>query len=413
LNPLSGATVWSDSAGSGAPMTPGVAPALVVADGRVISLRNAGNGLADVVATDASTGRTVWHSEAGEFSSWPAPCPGEAGEVCVTGTISRDQGLLRFDAQNGKLLGSIKVAVSSAGRDLTSGLFDSGTRNPEMLVATTASGLAWRRPLARLFPLPHVSTDWGWNFDRLEKHGLFVGAVSSAPIVNTQTRMTVDVAKSMTVGFRIKDGTVVWRSQGTQYVCGILPCAGAYRAGFSTLAGTPDGPTVGVRLRATGTLSGSPSRPTSVTISRNATVTVEGFNPRTGVPLWTFDAGRARALLFPINPPPQVGASTILLHQGGRTIALDLATGSRRSPRGTVLAWCRKTIIYHGPAYRSGATTANLYVGQGALFPCTDTFRRRPTPTVVPAFVKAIGATAAGITAWSEPKGVTARTSRR
>jgi len=413
LNALSGATVWSDGSGSGAQMTPGVAPELVVAGGRVIYLRSAGSGLVEVVATDAKTGGGVWHSEAGAFSSWPAPCPGEAGAVCVTGTLSRDQGLLRFDAQTGKFLGSIKIAVSSAGRDLASGLFDSGTRNPEMLVATSASGLAWRRPLARVFPLPRVSTDWGWNFDRAGKLGLFVGAVSSAPVVNTQTRITFDVSRSMTAGFRIKDGAVVWRSRGTQYVCGILPCAGADQAGFSTLSGTAGGPTVGVRLRATGTVSGSPARPGSVTISRNAKVVVEGFNPRSGERLWAFNSGTVRALLVPINSPPQVGASTILLHQSGRTIALNLATGSRESPRGPVAAWCRKTIIYHGAAYPSGATTANVYIGQDALFPCTDKFRSRPTPTIVPAFVKAIGATAAGITAWSEPHRVTARRSQR
>ena len=247
--------------------------------------------------------------------------PDRPDAICSTGVLlsgGRPGAELRFDAATGARLPGAVVSTS-VGRHLASGLFDSGERNPEILLMTRGSAIAWKRRLAAIFPTKGASTDWGWNIDRIERAGLFVGSVGTKP-VERPTEVRYDLARGTSAGFRIRDGSVAWRSPGL-YACNYLPCPGASRRG----------PSVGLRTVERGTLTAKKASGGQPVVSPDARVRLEGFDVRTGRTRWTFDAGHNTGLITLFRPPPQVSANTLALRdRSGRLAALGLVDGSRR-----------------------------------------------------------------------------------
>jgi outer membrane protein assembly factor BamB len=415
LDARTGSTVWSSDA-SPARNAPGQPPLLAVGGRRVVFFApTASPELARLVARDAGTGRVLWRSGPGAFTAWPSVCPDEPTAICVSISAREGTVALRFDAAHGRARVGPVLSSSLGGREVGPGLFDAGGRKPERLVATRGTRLAWRRPLAAIFPLAGASTDWGWNFDRIRRSGLFVGGPGWPPIRRTRHRVTFDLARSMTAGFRIRDGAAVWRSRGS-YLCGYLHCPGMSAGGASTSAASRSGGTsVGVRMRASGTISGDPSGNGLPVASPDARAVLEGFDPSSGRTRWTFDAGHDPGLLTQTRLPPQIAASTIALRAGGRFVALDLANGRRRPLGPSARAWCMKITQYkeHTPYQPSGGPPVTSYLGEYALFPCRPDARRLPTPRRAPAFVGDVGARAAGLVAWSDTSGVLASPAER
>jgi outer membrane protein assembly factor BamB len=412
LNARTGATVWSDY-GSPSLNAPGQPAQLALVDGAVVYLRAVSGQAAELVAADPATGREFWHTAVGGFSSWPTPCVEDVTNVCTTGFLVSDRGpmsQLRFNGRTGALLPSAAVS-SEVGRAIGSGLFDPGTRDPAELVAATGSAVTWRLPLASIFTRKHASTDYGWNIDRITRLGLFVGSVGATPIVQTKTRVEIDLAAVMTAAFRISDGTAVWRADGASYACNLLPCVGSTLAGFASQATEAAGPTVGVLLHESGTASGSPTGAALPTVSQNARVSLLGFDPATGRILWRFAAGHDRDLLGLRRLPPQIAANTVVLADArGGLITLNLANGARAATTPSRRAWCRAPLTYTEsvPYTANNGLSTTHYIGQFGLYPCTTTAVRRPQPTRIPNFVGAIGAEADGLVAWSDSTGVTA-----
>jgi hypothetical protein len=407
LDASSGRTTWSDRA-SPSSITPGEVPGLAVVGREVVYVRALRGSIAQLVARDAATGKQLWRSAAGQFSGWPDVCPDDATTICVTGAVvGRRPALpLRFSAANGGRVPS--AATTGPGREVGRGLFDVGVRSPELLVATHGNHVSWARRLSDLFTLPGASTDFGWNFDRLEPLGLYVGSAGAAPVTLTKTHFVADLTRTQTAGFRIESGAVVWRAHGN-YVCNALvPCPGASQSGYSS----PDqsAPTIGIRTLERGTLRGSTTT-IAGTVSRAARVALQGFEPRTGRTLWTFAAGRDVGLIEGTRPPPQVTAYRVVLRAGGRRlVALDLRNGSTKPLAASARAWCRGLTTYKEkiPFNTSIGTSLTVYVGQYSLYPCTAAGKRVPTPKTAPRFVGGIGALAAGTVAWSDPRGVVA-----
>jgi outer membrane protein assembly factor BamB len=409
LDAASGATVWSGPASTSA-STPGVAPQLVIAGGKVIYLAPDGSAAA-LVAADAGTGALLWTTGPGTFRSPPSVCGDARSAVCVAGVLASDPGdtaTLRFDIATGRRLAAPTV-TGDAPRELGDGLYDAGTREPERLTATRGAKVAWTRPLAKIFPLPGATSDYGWNFGRFERLGLFVGSVGATPKVR-RGRDVVDVSRYRTAGFRIADGAVRWRSRGF-YSCDLLPCPGDTQAGYSAPEQTQP-ITVGLRAIERGTVSYSRGHvETPAIVSRDARVTVEGFAPTSGRTLWRFDTGRNTGLLAFTLIPAQVGASTVVLTGAGdKLVSLNLASGARRAVAGDARGWCRKFVTYRQTAgYETAVGTSHTYIGQYALVACAARSQKRlaPPPTV-PAWVGDIGARNAGLIAWSDTAGVIA-----
>jgi hypothetical protein len=407
LDAATGATVWSTEA-STSEIVPGSAPVPVIAGANVIYLARRIDGSAALAAVDAQSGTPVWQTQGGFFADPPLLCEDDDSAVCLSGLLG--QGVnpprpLRFDAATGRRLPAPRIAGPGP-RELGIGLFDPGARNPERLVATRAGKVAWSRTLARIFPLPGASSDYGWNFDRVDRLGLFVGSVGTKPR-ERHGRITIDLARYEVAGFRIADGVVRWRSSG-DYECTYLPCPGASQAGYQVTGAPASQPTAGLRLVERGTESGRRTA-TTVTVSADASATLEGFSLANGRARWRFDAGRNVGLIEGRVIPAQTGPHTIVLRSAkGRLVALNLATGARRAVAATAPGWCRRLPIYHlDDGYEVSGTTYHDYVGQYALEPCSAGSQKPlAPPPAVPALVGGFGASNAGLIAWSATRGV-------
>jgi outer membrane protein assembly factor BamB len=408
LDPLTGRTLWHDTASPGY-TAPGVSPALGVAGSIVTFLRPVGNsaGSSQVVGVDAATGRWVWRSPTGAFTDWPRSCVGDPSVICATGSVGGAPQLTAWRSQgsNGDQLQTVVIPQSSGGRILADDLFDPGNRKPEELAAVNGGSVAWTRPLASVFPTPGMSTDYGWDFDRVPAAGLFVGSVGPKPLSLTKTSMTTSLSQNMTAGFRISDGTAVWRDSGTVYACGQpLPCPG-------TLGESYRPPTTGLRLRTTGTISYPPqAAPTTLSMSHGADVKVEGFDLATGKTLWSYDAGPDGSLLS--QTPPLLGPYVVALPSPtGRTVALNLATGTHNLVRAGAMAWCSSTVTYRTRVgYRIPfGKSQYVRVGQQSIRPCRVSGAPVAIPKTVPGFV---GTTVDGLTVWSGPDELAATPTR-
>jgi PQQ-like domain len=415
LDRRSGMTRWS-AAASTSVNAPGVPPSFAVTDGNVVYLRPVVGPVAELVASAGASGRQLWRTEEGQFTSYPEVCFDDSAAICISGMLrSRQQvSLLRFDARTGRRLASPVISTATLGRELSLGLFDPGQRNPELLVATREATITWRRPLKEIFTLHGASTDWGWDIERAGRAALFVGTVGRPPVKQTSRRLTFDLSRTMTAGFRIADGAVAWRSRGTRYICGYLACVGTGRAGFSSPEDSK-GPTVGLRLRMVGTVSVPRRGPRAPSPSAGARVALEGFDPASGRTRWTFDAGHSRQLLALSLLPAQLSANTVVLRNTrGELVAVNLRTGRRRRVASSAHGWCNGQITYElKVAYPPGSGAGSThYVGQLALFPCTAAGKRVATPDRVPSFIGAAGARAGSLIAWTDMRGVFAAPAR-
>jgi hypothetical protein len=397
IDPATGRTVWSQLA-SPSRTTTSQAPSLGVVGGSVIYLGRAVADTARVVAADARTGATLWQSGVGTFSSYPEPCAAPATVICVAGTIAGGPrgAELRFDAATGAPLRSADLAGTDAFA-AAPGFLDSDFQ-PERLTATAGGAVAWSRRLEVLFPNGNPAR--GFNFDRVDAAGMFVGSVGA----NGRTRrgrFVDDLSRDRTAGIGIADGRVAWRRPGF-YACGNVICPGRSQAGFNQEASAPS---IGIRVVSTGTLSG-PDEDNAFTPSRVVDAKLEGFDPRTGRALWRFDAGRNFGLVAQTDFGAQTGPLQLALRDAeGRLRVVDLATGRRSAA--PARGWCRREIEFRQTVAVDGE---HVYEGQPALLPCsTATERRVGTPATVPAFVAAVGATVSGLVAWTDRGGLFAR----
>ena len=413
LNARNGATAWSALA-SPSRVTAGQPVELAVRNGVVFYLEAApkpyGLATAEVVARAAATDTVLWRSAVGEFTTVPEICPDQPAAICVNGVQGADHGELRFSATDGHRVALAPMGTSNfPGRELGPDLFDAGTRKPERLLAVNQGHVVWVRPISKIFTVPHASSDGGWDFDRFAQRGLFVGEVGVRPTIKNG-RFSLNLGAFQTVGIRLANGNVAWRSKGTYSCHQPLPCPGQSLAGYTSAAPGPVA-SIGLRLLMAGRVSGSFGGGKPV-VSRNASVTIQGLNLRTGKTRWSFAAGRNLKLMTAQGALPLLGPTTIVLKRGGREIALDLRNGKTRTAGSGAPAWCQRTIVYrlsHTAYYAGGG---GRYAGQEAIYPCTIAGHRRALAAAVPPVVGLFGATTDGMTAWTDTGAVHARPSR-
>lgn len=408
LNPKTGRTVWHASASPGG-TTPGVAPVLGVAGSTVVFLSPVDNATqsAQVVGVDGATGRVLWRTPTGVYTDWPAPCPDDPLDVCTTGFAQGGQETvaLRFRASDGGPTGNTLISQSEGGRSVGPNLFDPGTRSPEMLLAVNGASVAWTRDLASVFTAPGLSTDNGWDFVLVPARGLYVGSVAGPPVSSTGSGATIDLARNMTAGFRVSDGTAVWRDPGTTFACGSpLPCPTAASASGENQA-NPANPaiTAGLRLRATGTVSVSVSS-TRPTPRPGDDVVVEGFDLATGKTLWSYDAG-SDVSLFAQTPPLLAANVVVLPAPGGGMVALNLATGARSPAQAGTVTWCQAPVLFKTQVKYPVGAAGYERISQEMIKPCRASGASVAAPRAVAGFV---GTVVDGLTVWGESSEVAA-----
>ena len=326
LDARDGHTVWQ-VASAVASVTPGVSPALMVVNGVVVMFADGGGAeKATLVGVDARSGAIRWHSAPGAFSGWPTACPDEDTVVCVSNQdpLTGHTQVMRFAATDGHPLAS-PVISNAAGRDLAPGLYDPGNRNPDLLVAVNGGAVAWDQPLGSVFTVRGLSTDNGWNFDRIPATGLFVGSVDGPPVSESANAAVIDLTRTMTAGFKITNGRPVWTDPGSQYVCSVLPCPGTANPNASGY----QPPTLGLRLRGTGTIHIT-IHPEHASFSPGAHIALEGFDLATGKTRWSVNAGQDLALIENTTPPR---FSTDLVALPDATNALDDPQSHQRHTR--------------------------------------------------------------------------------
>ena len=399
LDLKTGKTVWRDNASPG-DTTPGVSPLLGVAGSTVAFLSPVDNktGSSQLVGVDAATGRRLWHTPTAAFEDWPAPCPDAPSDICTTGSVNSDQTLaLRFSAGDGAQVGAALIAQTAGGRKIGPDLYDPGVRDPEAMEAVSGASVAWTRPLASVFSSNGDSTDWGWDFDRVPAAGLFVGSVGGPPVSYTATSVTVSVALGMTAGFRISDGSVAWQDPGTMYVCDLLPCPGQGMGGGA--------PTLGLRLRVTGTASTTQSD-TTPKLSPGGDVKIEGFNLATGKTRWSYDAGADGSLL--VGSLPVLGSEVVAVPTpSGGTVALNLATGEHKAISQKSAGWCGVGADFKTQVGYSNGQGGTAYERRGfsGYQPCDALGDDTSGATAVPSFA---GISVDGLTVTSNSSEVAA-----
>jgi outer membrane protein assembly factor BamB len=401
LNPLTGKTVWRESASPGN-TAPGVAPTLAASGSTVAFMSPVDNSTqsSELVGVDAVTGRRLWHTPAGAFEDWPAPCPDAARDICTTGSLgsANETVALRFRASDGVQAGAVTIAQSGGGRSIGPDLYDPGVRSPEAVVAVSGDSVAWDKPLDSVFPQGD-STDWGWNFIRVPAAGLFVGSVGGQPVSITATKGVISLARGGTAGFRISDGTAAWQDPGTWFACGQLPCPGQGLGGGI--------PTIGLRLRATGTVSNDFSTG-ALTLSPDGTVTIEGFDLATGKTIWSYDAGSDGDLLMGLSPV--IGSEVVALpaKSSGEMVALNLVTGKHEPVSPTAAGWCASSVQYKTqvPYPKPGGGTLYEREAASGYEPCDASGDTTASfPAKVPSFA---GITVDGLTVTSDSSEVAA-----
>ncbi len=401
LDPKTGKTVWRDDASPG-DTTPGVTARLGVAGSTVAFLSPVDNRTrsSQLVGVNAATGRQVWHTSTGAFEDWPVPCADAPRDICTAGSLGTTQQTLalRFRASDGAQVGAALISQGAGGRMVGPDLYDPGVRDPEAMVAVSGTSVTWTRPLASVFSLQGDSTDWGWNFVRVPAAGVFVGSVGGPPVSYNATAATVSIARGMTAGFRISDGSVAWQDPGTMFVCGgPLPCPGEGPAGGI--------PTMGLRLRVTGTITTNTSDETP-RLSPGGDVTIEGFDLATGKTLWSYDAGSDVALVDQM--PPLIGPDIVAMPKSGdQMVALNLATGKHHPVSSAAVGWCPSSVIYKTRVGYPSDVGGTVYqrVGASGFEPCTAAGGTASQPSSVPSFA---GVAVDGLTVTSDSSEVAA-----
>src|SRR5258708_6883748 len=117
LDARSGATAWSVDA-SPAAVAPGQPATFAVVGTEVIAFRETSGQIAELIARNTASGRELWHSQPGLFTTYPDVCPANTSMLCVTGvykSLAQSGQLLEFGERTGAELHSIVLPSSTTG----------------------------------------------------------------------------------------------------------------------------------------------------------------------------------------------------------------------------------------------------------------------------------------------------------
>jgi outer membrane protein assembly factor BamB len=363
-------------------ITAGVVTAPAVHDGIVLALVPVGGRKSPLVRLEGvrvATGTIVWRGRAPVVvTDAPTSCPAPLGSagfcVVAASSVSTPPGLVALAAASGKVEATVPGIVRLM--STTPGLYQTSGRLSALAGVRTPGGTAWGQLVSALFG-PGYDPDYGWNFD-------LIGAVEAGSVGNAPTgRNTVALATGKTVGLSNATGKRLWSDSGVFECFGVDELPGPW---LCRLTGT-----------ATATASGK------ITVSADATLTLEGFDPATGRIRWRVRTARDEIAGLLRGDAAVADAGHLLVRSPqGRELLVDLRSGATSPPASGQVFWCAHANFFAiNPPLGVGAQR----VGASRFGPCDAA---RHDVTAVPSTSVPAIAHAAGMRVWASPAGLEA-----
>lgn len=377
FDPKTGAVRWKLPAGF-SEITAGVETEPLAHDGVALALvpAAAGSALVRIEGVSIATGAVVWRSRLPVLvSDAPTTCPpplGARGFCIVAGAApSSPTGVIALSPKTGAVLATVQNIERLMGTP--AGLYETYGAQPTLAEVRTPGGPAWSRPVSWWFGAGY-DPNYGWNFRRYGS--LEVGSVGNKP-----AGRTIDLAASKTVGISQATGEPVWTKPGAFQCFG---SAGEQAPYLCLLSGT-----------ATPTAAGG------LTTSKNATLTLEGLDPRTGRITWRRPAGAIADELLG-NVAVDGATGQVVTSSRGRKLVLDLRSGTTRVPGAREAFWCARFNLFK---IRPANGLSAERVGSSLYTPCNA--GKHTVATVAPPSSVA-GATVGRLFVWASPEGLEA-----
>lgn len=322
LDAATGKIRWQQPAATGAAAA-GIEISPVLADGHVVYLRPVQGSMTttSIVVADALTGRDIAVSQQTyRVGSRPISCQ---HSICFSVYVGTDQQTVNMDPATGRVR---SVGAGTGGRSIGPEGLQSvqGPDRPETLARTEDGTTVWSTPLSKIFG-DGYSTNGGWEFHVQPKQDVLIGSVG---IYDPDQPVPGDIKVGSSLkmaGIDLATGARRWlQSGGVEYQC--LPQAAVVEGG----------PLVNVRCRwGADTIA---HRVGDKLTLRTASLSVEGFNPATGVTTWNVPladpTGQNPETVF--NHIEVVGEDTLLVSGRTATQLIDPVTGAtQRAPAGT------------------------------------------------------------------------------
>lgn len=363
-------------------ITAGVVTAPAVHDGIVLALVPAGARTSPLVRLEGvrvASGAIAWRGRAPVVvTDAPTSCPAPLGPrgfcLVAASSPSTPPGLVALSAPSG----TVETTVPGIQRlmSTTPGLYQTSGRPSALVGVRTPGGTDWGQRVSALFGAGY-DPDYGWNFDLFG--AVEAGSVGSAPV----GRNTVALDTGKTVGLSSVAGKRLWTDRGVFECFGVDELPGPW---LCRLTGT-----------ATATASGK------ITVSADATLTLEGFDPASGDVRWRVPTGHNEIAAMLGGDVAVADANHLLVRSPqGRELLVDLRSGVTSTPAPGQVFWCAHANFFKiNPPLGISAQR----VGSPLYGPCDEA---RHAVTALPSNSVPAIAQAAGMRVWASSSGLEA-----
>jgi hypothetical protein len=375
-----GTVSWSLPAGF-SEITAGVETAPLAHAGLALALVPAGgqaSAFVRIEGVSVATGAVVWRSRQPLLvTDAPTICPGPLGSsafcVIAAAAPSSPTALIALSPRTGAALAT--VPNIERGMSTQPGLYQSYNVRSILAEVRAPGGAAWSKPVSALFGAGY-DPNYGWDFARY-------GSVDVGSVGNRPAGRSIDLGASKTVGLARPTGTRLWARPGGFQCYG---AAGLQAPYLCLMTGT-----------ATPTAAGG------FTTSKDATMTLEGLDPRSGRITWRQPILSLADVLLG-NVAIDGASRQVVTSRQGRKLVLDLRTGATRVPTTREAFWCAH---FNPFKIRPARGLSALRVGSSRFAPC-DAAKHRVATIAPPSSVA--GVTIGTTFVWASPDGLEAVT---
>jgi hypothetical protein len=254
----------------------------------------------------------------------------------------------------------------------------------------------WRSPLSRHFSSGY-STDQGWHFERYKSAGLHVGSVGypsdrSGPVANVR-----DWSKVQTAALRVGDGSPVWRSEGTSFLCN-----SRVKLRRKVTGGESEPWPVRCRMRGMASYERATGKATFAALD----ITMEGFDVATGSTTWSVPLGAAEVFMEEHRNATAVSEVEVLVQSATGPLIIDLSDGATRRPAATEAFWCSEGgfFEYREARQLTSGETVNTWRRGDLIYSCTPD--GSPSPSTPTSLAPSLGASVDGRTVIARADGL-------